>query len=120
MLRKWLCLLSHFSGLNSMRFSLLLFSLFLLSTTSVDDLNSARVYFQSGRESKSSAEKLLKLSNVASSIRANFITNGKMAIAIPSNSPKNTTRRNIEIFFPEKNATPKPNSIKRVMCGLIK
>ena len=53
------------------------------------------------------AEKLLKLSNVASSIRANFITNGKMAIAIPSNSPKNTTRRNIEIFFPEKNSENK-------------
>ena len=63
-----------------MRFSLLLFSLFLLSTTSVDDLNSARVYFQSGRESKSSAEKLLKLTQGKESAILKAYNGGATAI----------------------------------------
>jgi len=63
-----------------MRFSLLLFSLFLLSTTSVEDLNSARVYFQSGRENKSSAEKLLKLTQGKESAILKAYNGGATAI----------------------------------------
>ncbi len=45
-----------------MRFSLLLITLFLFSSaTSVDELNTARTYFQNGRDDKSAAEKLQTL-----------------------------------------------------------
>lgn len=59
--KKWRCLQNHFSGLNLMRFSLLFLSLFLLSSSSVDELNTARIYFQNGRNDKSAAEKLQTL-----------------------------------------------------------
>jgi len=60
-------------------------------------------------------ENLLKLSNDASSILANFITSGKMATAIPKSNPKNNILRNIEMFFPEKNAIPNPSNINNVI-----
>jgi len=44
-----------------MRFSLLFLFLFLFSSATVDDLNTARTYFQNGRDDKSAAEKLQTL-----------------------------------------------------------
>jgi hypothetical protein len=63
-----------------MRFSLLLFSLFILSTTSVDELNSARAYFQSGRDNKASAEKLQKLTQGKESAILKAYNGGSLAI----------------------------------------
>lgn len=44
-----------------MRYSLLFLILFLSSSSAIDELNTARIYFQNGRDDKSAAEKLQTL-----------------------------------------------------------